>query len=76
MKVRVLAVLSDKLVDEIKESLDFRITDQAGHCNIIFQNLGVEKNKRLKCNANVIFGAENVTCKVFHDVEESVGLIN
>ena len=61
MKLKVLAVLSDSTLDEIKESIDFWITDRAGDCNIMLQHLGVEEGKKLKCNAHVILGADNAT---------------
>jgi len=74
MKLKILSVLSDTTVDEIKESIDFWITDRAGDCSIMLQHLGVEEDKRLKCNAHVILGADNAADKVFRDVEQSIGV--
>ena len=38
----------------------------------MFVNLVVEKWKKLKCNAKVILGAENVIDKVFRDVAQFI----
>ena len=74
MKLKVLAVLSDTTVDEVKESIDFWMTDRAGDCNVMLEQLGVKEQKKLKCNARVILGADNATDKVFRDVEQYIGV--
>jgi len=74
MKLKVLAVLSDTKVDEVKESIDFWMTDRAGDWNVMLDQLGVKEEKKLKCTAHVILGADNATDKVFQDVEQSIGV--
>jgi len=74
MKLKVLAVLSESTVDEMKEVIDFWITDRAGDCNIMLKHLGVEEDKKLKCNAHVILGVDNAADKVFRNIEQSIGV--
>ena len=45
--------------------------DKASDCALMLDNLDVEAEKILKCNANVILGVDNAADKVFKHVEQS-----
>jgi hypothetical protein len=73
-KLKCLSVLADCSVEELKGSIDFWITDRAGDCATMLQNLGVEDEKILKCCAHLILGIDHACDKVFKETEQKIGV--
>lgn len=65
---------AENLVDELKASIDFQITDCAGICATLLVNLGAEDGKILKCCAHITLGIVHAcvhACdKVFREKEQ------
>ena len=74
VKLKCMAALADSTVEDIIESIDFWMCDRAGDCAAMLENLGIEEEKMLKCNAHVILGVDNAADKVFRQVEQSIGI--
>ena len=51
-KMKILALLADTTLDDIKAQVDFWMTDRAIDCRTILEKLGVEDNHVLKCCAH------------------------
>ena len=73
-KLKCLAILSNSTVDEVKSAIDFWMTDRAGECDSLLQNLGVEQSKMLKCSAHIILGIDNAIDKVYRNFEQKIGV--
>lgn len=75
-KLKCLAALPNSSVDEMKESIDFWMSDRAGDCGTMFKELIVEEKNilLLKCNAHVILGIDHAADKVFRDAEQKIGV--
>ena len=52
--IEMLAILAGCTQDEIKDSLDFWMSDRAGDVEPTLDILGVEKNKRIRCCAHIL----------------------
>lgn len=50
------------------------MSDRAGDCEVLFQNLGVEVSQMLKCCAHIILCVDHGTDKVFRDIEQKIGV--
>ena len=74
LKLKCLATLAECDIDDIKCSIDFWMTDQAGDCATLLENLGVTKEKILKCSAHIILGADHAADKVFKNTEQKIGV--
>jgi hypothetical protein len=57
--LRCLAVLSQCSVEELKNQIYFWMSDRATDCDIMFDHLEVDPNKRLKCYAHIILCVVN-----------------
>ena len=73
-KLNCLAVLANSTVDELKSQIDFWMTDRAGECETLLQNLGVDKGQMLKCSAHIILGIDHAIDKVYRNVEQKIGV--
>lgn len=75
-KLNCLAILANSTVDELKSEIDFWMTDRAGECESLLQNLGVDQSKMLKCSAHIILGIDHAIDKVYRNVEQKIGVHN
>ena len=73
-KLKCLAILSNSTVDEVKSAIDFWMTDRAGECDSLLQNLGVDQSKMLKCSAHIILGIDHAIDKVYRNFEQKIGV--
>ena len=73
-KLNCLAILANSTVDELKSDIDFWMTDRAGECEILLQNLGIDSSKMLKCCAHMILGVDHAIDKVFKNTEQMIGV--
>ena len=63
--MKFLAVLADCDIEGIKSSIDFWMTDHAGDCATLLENLGVSEEKVLKYTAQIILGADHAAEQKF-----------
>ncbi|KAL4219994.1 Cullin-2 [Mactra antiquata] len=75
-KLKCLALLADTTVNDLKEHIDFWMSDRAGDCNTLLQNLGVSEEKAIKCCAHLILGVDHACDKVFRNTEQHIGIQN
>ena len=73
-KLKCLAALAGTTVDEIKNHIDFWMTDRAGDNNTMFESLGVDVKSVLKCCGHIILGVDHAADKVFKNVEQRIGV--
>ena len=73
-KLRCLAILANSSVDEIKSSVDFWMSDRAGDCATLLDNLGIQSNQIIKCSAHNILGVDHACDKVFRNIEQKIGV--
>ena len=73
-KLNCLAILANSTVDELKSEIDFWMTDRAGECEGLLQNLGVDQSKLLKCSAHIILGIDHAIDKVYRNIEQKIGV--
>ena len=60
-KLKCLAVLAEITVEELKGKIDFWMTDRARDNTTMFENLGIDAQKVLKCCAHIILGVDHAT---------------
>ena len=53
---------------------DFWMNDRAGDSDAILDELGIESEKRLKCNAHILLCIDQAMDKVFKDLETTLGV--
>lgn len=63
-------------VDEIKEHIDFWMSDRAGECSTLLDNLGLDESRNIKCCGHVILGVDHAIDKVFRNTEQKIGVHN
>ena len=73
-RLKCLAVLCNSSVEEIKDNIDFWLSDRAGDCGTMLEHLQIEDEKLVKCSAHIILGADNAADKVFKNVESQIGV--
>ena len=73
-KLRCLAILANSPVDEIKNQVDFWMSDRAADCATLLDNLGISSNQIIKCCAHIILGVDHACDKVFRDIEQKIGI--
>ncbi|ESO93018.1 hypothetical protein LOTGIDRAFT_162042 [Lottia gigantea] len=66
-KLQSLAILADTSLDDIKQHIDFWMTDRAADCSKMLECMEVQSDKILKCCAHVILGVDSAIDKVFRD---------
>ena len=72
--IEMLAILAGYTQDEIKDSLDFWMSDRAGDVEPTLDILGVEKNKRIKCCAHILLCIDEAIEKVIKRKERKIGV--
>ena len=60
-----LALLRNSTEEEIKESVNFFVTDRASDCSTKLHHLDVDKSKSLKCSAHLILGVDYACEQLF-----------
>jgi maleate cis-trans isomerase len=50
------------------------VSDRAGDCATLLENIGVTEEKILKCSAHIILGADHAADKVFKHTEQKIGV--
>ena len=75
-KLKILALLADTTLDDMKAQVDFWMTDRATDCRTILEKLGVEDNQVLKCCAHLILGIDHAVDKIFQEAERKIGVQN
>ncbi|KAK6168581.1 hypothetical protein SNE40_019782 [Patella caerulea] len=75
-KLQCLAILSNSTVGEIKQHVDFWMSDRVGDCGTLLESLVIEGDRVIKCCAHVILGADHAIDKVFRDTEQKIGVQN
>ena len=69
-----LAILAGADYDEMLNLIDFFMTDRAGDSDTMLAELGVDKEKVLKCNAHILLAIDVAIDKVYKDIETKPGL--
>ena len=69
-----MAVLTGNTYEDMKDMVDYFMNDRSGDGDIMLDEIGVDKDKRLKCSAHVILTVEVAQDKVFKDIETVVGV--
>ena len=69
-----MAVLCSVQYEEMTDFIDFYMNDRAGDSDTMLDELGVEEDRRLKCNAHCILCIQNAIDKVFKDRETEIGI--
>ena len=73
-KLKCLAVLSETTVGELKEFIDFWMSDRASDNATMFSHLGIAEERVLKCCAHIILGIDNAADKKFKIAEQKIGV--
>ena len=69
-----MSVLTDVPYQDLLELIDFWMNDRAGDSDACLDDLGVETEKRLKCNAHILLCIDQAMDKVFKDIETTLGV--
>ena len=69
-----MAILTDNTYDDMLQLMDFFMTDRAGDADTMLDELDIDDEKRLKCNAHVLLAIDNALDKVFKDTETLIGV--
>ena len=75
-KLKILALLADTTLDDMKAQVDFWMTDRATDCRTVLEKLGAEDNQVLKCCAHLILGIDHAVDKIFQEAERKIGVQN
>ena len=73
-KLKCLAVLSETTVIELKDFIDFWMSDRAGDNATMFSHLGIDEERVLKCCAHIILGIDNAADRRFRIAEQKIGV--
>ena len=68
-----MAVLTNNTYDDMESMIDFFMNDRSGDRNVMLNELGIDEQRRLKCNAHIILATDNTIDKVFRDTETLTG---
>ena len=60
-------------VDDVISQIDFWMSDRSADGDVLLNDLGVEDNKRLKCNAHVILTIDDAIDYVMQSAEAAIG---
>ena len=67
-EIAKMAVLTKNTYEDMKGMVDYFMNDRSGDGEIMLDELGVDRNKRLKCSAHVLLTIEVAQDKVFKDI--------
>ena len=71
--LKMLSILSESPLSEVKQAIDFWIVDRAGDAKPMLENLEIDDSKIIKCNAHIILCVDHAIEKVFIDAENKIG---
>ena len=71
-KLKCLAVSSETTVDELKDFVDFWMSDRAGDNATVFSHLGIDEERVLKCCAHIILEVDSAADKRFRIAEQKI----
>jgi hypothetical protein len=71
--IEMLAILGHCTPDEIKDALDFWMSDRAADVDPTLDILGVEEKKRIKCCAHILLCIDEAIEKVIRRKERKIG---
>ena len=60
-----MAILGDSTLDEIKNEVDFWMSDRAGDNETFRESMAIPESKNLKCCAHITLGVDNACDKMF-----------
>ena len=69
-----MTILSGNDYEDMKGFIDFFMNDRSGDGNIMLDELEIEEDKRLKCNAHIILATDVAVDKVFRNTEVLLGI--
>ena len=69
----MMAVLTSTSYEEVKQHIDLWMVDRAGDGAVMLQDLEVEEERRVNCNAHVILCESNCLDQVFKETEDKIG---
>ena len=69
-----MSVLTGVPYEEMLELIDFWMNDRAGDSDACLDDIGIESEKRLKCNAHILLCIDQAMDKVFKDLETTLGV--
>ena len=72
--INMLAILAGCTPDEIKDALDFWMSDRAGDVEPTLDFLGIEDAKRIKCCAHILLCIDEAIEKVLKGKERKIGI--
>ena len=75
-KLKILAILGESTLDEIKNEIDFWMSDRAGDNETFRESMAIPESKNLKCCAHITLGVDNDCDKVFREAEQRIGVHN
>ena len=75
-KLKILAILGDFTLDEIKNEVDFWMSDRAGDNEAFRESMAIPESKNLKCCANITLVVDNACDKVFREAKQRIGVHN
>ena len=75
-KLKILAILGDSTLDEIKNEIDFWMSDRAEDNETFRKNMAIPEHKNLKCCADITLGVDDACDKVFREAERRIGVYN
>lgn len=64
-KLEILALLTGSSCDEILEAFDFWMSDRAGDCEKLVEELNIPNDRILKCSAHLILAIDHACDKVY-----------
>ena len=71
-----VAVLIGVPYDEFLQLMDYSMTDRGGDVDALLDELGIDPNNRLKCNAHILLCIDASLNKVLKDLEIKAGVQN
>ena len=63
----------DFSVEDLVSQIDFWMSDRSADGDVLLDELGIEKNKRLKCNAHVILAIDDAIDYILRSAESVIG---
>ena len=75
-KLKILSILGDCTLDEMKNNIDFWMADRTGDNETFRESMGIPDSKSLKCCAHITLGVDNACDKVFREAEQKIGVHN
>ena len=68
-----MAIITGNSYADMLTYIDFFMTDRAADATTMLDHLGIDEDKRLKCNAHIMLGVDVAIDKVLKDTETLVG---